>query len=216
MNNVNKKYSVGLVDDHKLIRKGLAELISSFDSYHVVLEASNGIELIELLKSNKVPDILLVDIHMKEMDGFQTMEWIKAYHPTVKAMALSMYDKEDAIIKMLKLGARGYLLKDAEPYELLQALDEIVSKEYYHSELTTGAMHNLISSPSSAKKMINDRELEFIRYAASDFTYKEIADKMCVAARTVDGYREDLFAKLQVKSRVSLVLFAVRSGIIDL
>lgn len=206
-------FSVGLVDDHKLMRSGLSELISSFYNFSVVLEAGSGKELIELLKTSEPPDIMLVDIHMKDMDGFETASWITSNHPLTKILALSMYDKEEAVIKMLRAGARGYLLKDSDPSELVYALNEIVDKGYYHSEISNNALQNQIGKDWLSSSL-KDRELEFLKLVSTELTYKEIADKMCLSFRTIDGYRESLFEKLKVKSRTGLVLFAIREKII--
>lgn len=216
MNSKPIVHSVGLVDDHILMRKGLSELISNFENFEVTLEASNGKDLIEKLVTQKIPEILLIDIHMKEMDGFQTAEWVALHHPETKFVALSMYNNEGAILKMLKAGAKGYLLKDMEPAELLQALNDVAEKGYYHTDLTGNVMYNMLRPNFESKHFVTERELEFLKLASSDLTYKEIADQMCLAPRTIDGFREDLFVKFSVKSRVGLVLVAIRSGIISL
>src|SRR5687768_16580655 len=118
--------NVVLIDDHVLLRKGLAALIRSFDTYDVLFEAANGREFINLLKSKPVPEIVLLDINMPEMDGYETAIWLKNNHPEVKVLALSMYDNENAVIRMFKAGAKGYILKDCDPSDLKAALDSLV------------------------------------------------------------------------------------------
>jgi len=220
---VNPITKVALVDDHKLFRKGVAELINNFSGFQVIWEANNGLEFIQQLKTSNAPDIVLLDINMPEMDGYETAIWIKQERPQIKVLALSMYDDEDAIIKMLRYGARGYILKDAEPQELKTALHELVKKGYYYSELVTGTLlHSIHKEAEDINKhnpdavKLNDRETEFLKLACSELTYKEIADKMCLAPRTIDGYREALFEKLHVKNRIGLVLYALKGGYVSL
>jgi two-component system invasion response regulator UvrY len=212
-----RKINVCLVDDHKLLRKGMVELIDGFSGYQVIGECNNGKEFMALLKSIESPDIVLLDINMPEMDGYETATWLNQEHPLVKVIALSMYDDEKSIIKMIKAGARGYVLKDAEPTELRKAFDDVVGKGYYYSDLVSGALVQSLhyDDAGNQKKInINDRETEFLKLACTELTYKEIADRMCLAPRTIDGYREALFEKLNVKSRVGLVMYAIRNGFV--
>lgn len=216
------KASVAVVDDHVLLRNGLANLIRSLDSYAVLFEADNGKDFIEQLKPLYLPDIVLMDINMPEMDGYETALWLKRNYPGIKVLALSMYDNENAVIRMMKNGARGYILKDIDPVEFRRALDSLLSKGYYYSELITGklihAVNNVDGSEQSMHSLtlLNDRELVFLKLACTEMTYKEIAEKMFLSARTIDGYRDALFEKLNVKSRVGLVTYAIRNGIVNL
>lgn len=213
---MNKKVKIGLADDHKLFRKGIAELINGFDAYTVLWEASNGNEVIEYIKDNLVPDILLLDINMPDMNGYETAAWLKKSVASIKVLALSMYDGEAAILKMLKAGAKGYILKDAEPAELLKALDEVSENSFYHSDLVNRILIKSLHAEQTVepKIIINERETTFLKLACTELTYKEIADQMNLSPRTVDGYREALFERFYVKSRVGLVLFAIKNGII--
>lgn len=216
------KASVAVVDDHVLLRNGLANLIRGLDSYAVLFEADNGKDFIEQLKPLYLPDIVLMDINMPEMDGYETALWLKRNYPGIKVLALSMYDNENAVIRMMKNGARGYILKDIDPVEFRRALDSLLSKGYYYSELITGklihAVNNVDGSEQSMHSLtlLNDRELVFLKLACTEMTYKEIAEKMFLSARTIDGYRDALFEKLNVKSRVGLVTYAIRNGIVNL
>ena len=214
--------NIALVDDHILIRKGLGSLIRTFDSFKVLFEADNGKEFISKLDSAELPDVVLMDINMPEMDGYETSLWLKKNHPSVRVLALSMYDNEIAIIRMFKAGARGYLLKDCNPADLRDALYSIVSRGFYYSELVTGRLiHNIKKdddddNPVKDIIQLNDRELTFLKLVCSELTYKEIADKMCLSPRTIDGYRDDLFKRLDLKTRVGLVMYAIKNGIITL
>ncbi len=213
--------TIALVDDHRLLRTGLAELINSFPGYQVVLEAGNGRELIEKLDPTQPPDVVLLDINMPEMDGYATADWLRQNHPGVRILALSMDDQETSIIRMLRCGASGYVLKDAETKEFRTALDTLMDKGYYYSDLVTNTLKNSLQAPAPGPAApteqpvaLNAREMEFLKWACTELTYKEIADRMCLSARTIDGYREDLFAKLVVRSRVGLVLYAIRRGLV--
>ncbi|WP_304233173.1 response regulator transcription factor [Jiulongibacter sediminis] len=211
---------VALVDDHQLIRNALAELINKFEGYQVIHEAGNGVEFLSQLEAYEAPDIALIDINMPLMNGFDTARKVADTYPDVKILALSVEDDEEAIIKMLRSGATGYLLKDTATKEFKLALDEINHKGYYHSDLVANTLLKSIKpevNGKAVKAIINyqAREEEFLQLACSEMTYKEIADQMCVSPRTIDGYRENLFMKLEVKSRVGLVLFAIKNGIVE-
>ena len=214
--------NVVLVDDHVLLRKGLAELIKSFDTYGVLFEADNGRDFMDRLKPKFLPDIVLLDINMPEVDGYETALWLKNNHPDVKVLALSMYDNENAIIRMFKAGAKGYILKDCDPSELKSALDSLVKKGFYYSEIVTGrlihSINNLDKDDDQVKNLVqlSDKEITFLKLACTELTYKEIADKMFLSARTIDGYRDQLFEKLKVKTRVGLVIYAIKNGIVSL
>lgn len=219
-----QKLKIALVDDHKLFREGLAELINGFSNYKVFLEADNGKQFIEKLNKKELPDIVLLDISMQEMDGYETAHWLKQYHPEIKILVLSMFDNENAIIRMMRLGVKGYVLKDIRKKDLKEALDSINSKGYYYSDLVTGKLIHTINKideekeGKSIKNLINltEREIEFLKLACTEYTYREIADKMFLSIHTIDGYRDALFEKLNAKSRVGLVLYAIRNGIVDL
>ena len=209
-----------LTDDHILLRNGLASLVKSL-GHTVLFEADNGKQFIEKLDEKNLPEIILLDINMPEMDGFETAQWIKQHHPQIKVLALSMYDNETSIIRMLKCGAKGYILKDSEPAELKAAIEAVISKGYYYSDLVSGklihAINSLDDEDSGLKNLVrlNDRETDFLKYACTEMTYKEIADKMFVSPRTIDGYRDTLFEKLHVKTRVGLVIYAIKNGIVN-
>ncbi len=214
-----KKNTVVVVDDHELMAKALSGLIQRFDEYEVLYEVYNGKDLQSRFDLKTIPDIVLLDINMPVVDGYQTCLWLKNNFPEVRVLALSMNDKEDAIVRMLRNGARGYLLKDCKPTELKQALDALVSKGYYYNEFITGQLIKSLNPelpPDPVAKLgLNDRELQFVRLSCSDLTYTEVADKMCVSPRTVDGYRESVFEKMNVRSRVGMVIEAIRLKLVE-
>jgi two-component system, NarL family, invasion response regulator UvrY len=215
--NVIKK-TVALADDHVLLRNGLANLINTFGEYEVLFEADNGKMLTEKLQNNRIPDIVLLDINMPVMDGYETAMFLKTSYPEIKILALSMYDNELSIIRMLKNGARGYVLKDVEPSEMKFAMDSVIEKGYYYSDLVSNKLIHQIKHREEKipNQSLNEREITFLKLVCTEKTYKEIAENMFVSPRTVDGYRDTLFEKLNVKSRVGLVLYAIRNNIVTL
>jgi two-component system, NarL family, invasion response regulator UvrY len=216
------KPAVVLVDDHVLLRNGLANLIRSFGEYAVLFEARDGTDLIRQLKPCYLPELVLLDINMPEMDGYDTALWLKRNFPEIKILALSMYDTNNSIIRMLKNGAKGYILKDISPAELKIALHSVIHKGFYYSEMVTGKLIHTINSLDEPEQAmhhflgLNDRETTFLKLVCTELTYKEIADQMCLSPRTIDGYRDSLFEKLKVKTRVGLVLYAIRNGIVHI
>ena len=213
--------NLALIDDHLLMRNGLSGLISKL-GHRVILEAGNGAEMIDRLNPAQLPEIVLLDVSMPVMNGYETARWLTEHYPDIRILALSMQVQEGAIIRMIKAGARGYLLKDADPQQLKEAIHEVLSKGFYFSDLVNGKLIHAISSPDEKMKALNildslsERELLFLKYACSELTYKEIADKLCISPRTVDGYRDVLFEKLQIKTRVGLALFAIKNEIVTL
>jgi DNA-binding NarL/FixJ family response regulator len=212
------KTSIVIVDDHVLIAKALQSIISNFDDYEVLYECENGIELQEKFsQDSKVPDIVLLDISMPIMNGFETAKWLKENHPNVLIMALSMQDDELSLIKMIQNGAKSYLLKNAHPAELENALNTLVKNGFYYPDWASNRLFaNINRSPllEESQISITDREKEFLRYTVTELTYKEISDKMFCSPRTVEGYRDTLCEKLALKSRVGLAVFAIKNGFV--
>ena len=211
---------VTLVDDHTMFRKGLSVLINLFPQYKVLMDVGNGREFIDQLQPDRLPDIVLLDIHMPVMDGYATAAWLHANHPDIKVLALSTMDSDTTIIKMIHQGARGYILKDADPNELQVAFSEILAKGYYYNELLTRkviqSFHTAGTDTANALPRLTDREMEFLKHACSEKNYQQIAGDMFVSERTVDGYRESLFKKFNVTNRVGLVLYAIKNQLVQL
>jgi DNA-binding NarL/FixJ family response regulator len=215
-----EKYKIALADDHALIRKGLVELINSFDSYEVMFHVNNGADFVDQVTAGSLPDIAMLDVNMPKKDGYETASWLKSNRPDIRVLALSMYDQESAIIRMLKNGAKGYIFKDAEPRELKQALDSIMTKGYHYSELITGHhIHNINKEEDKNEgkdaRTFSARELEFFQHICSELGYKEIGEKMHLSARTIEGYRDSLCDRLNLKTRLGLVIYALKNGIVD-
>jgi DNA-binding NarL/FixJ family response regulator len=218
MATTGKKILVAVADDHSLLRNALARLIASFENYSVIFEADNGRDLKEKLTRHVMPDIILLDVNMPESDGYETARWIYKNYPHIKILALSMFSDEGTIIRMLRLGAKGYIMKNADPEELKLALDSVLKKDFYLSEYISGkiisGLHKDIDMPEEPI-VLNEKEKEFMKWVCTELTYKDIAAKMFVSPRTVDDYRNQLFEKLKVKTRIGLVLYAIRHGMVE-
>lgn len=214
--------TVALVDDHELLRSGLAGIVNTFDGYKVIMEADNGKVFINNLKGKPAPDIILLDITMPVMDGYETAGWIKNNLPDTKVLVLSMLENEGAIIRMLKNGARGYILKDSNPKILRLALNNIRDTGYFINDLISNKLMHYINQEESSEMQVlplqhlSDNELCFLKLICTDKTYKEIAEDMSLSPRTIDTYRDNLFKKLQIKTRTGLAIFAIRNGLIDM
>ena len=216
-----KEISIALVDDHKLLRKGLSNIIAQL-GYRIAFEADNGIDLQNKIDPKSLPDIVLLDINMPLMDGFDSCAWLSVNYPNIKVIALSMYDEETTIIRIVRAGARGFLLKDSEPQELQTAIRSVLETGFYQSGNLTGKLlHSILKLDDKNNDVaklfgLTQKEIEFLKLAATDKTYKEIADEMSLSPRTIDGYRDALLEKLQVKSRIGLVIFAIKYKIVSL
>ena len=218
----NNVTNIALIDDHVLLRNGLASIVRSFDGYSVLLEADNGKEFIQQLKTSQAPDIVLLDINMPEMNGIETAMWMKENLSAAKILVLSVMDTDTVIISMLKHGARGYILKDSKPAIFKQALDSIRDSGFYMNELVSNKMLNYVTNEEDKIKkahlisQLTENEITFLTLSCTEMTYKEIAEKMKVSPRTIDGYRDHLLKKLNVQSRVGLVIFAIKYGLYKL
>ncbi|HSZ35046.1 MAG TPA: response regulator transcription factor [Puia sp.] len=214
------KVKIGLVDDHILMRDALASVINTFEEYSISILAGNGKEFIEKLNPGSTPEILLLDLGMPEMDGHETIHWISKNHPEINILILTMYDAEP-LIHLIKSGVRGFLKKDVTPGELKYSLQCVLKKGTYCSQSITGRLFNLMRNNGSKNSpwgtvILNENEISFLKLVSSELTYKEIAQKMKISPRTIDNYRDALFLKLNVKSRVGLAMYAVKSGIVTI
>ncbi len=208
-------HNIAIIDDHILIAKALTGIIENFKQFNVLYECENGKVLLEKLQVKKnIPDIVLLDISMPIMDGFATAEYLRDNHPEILVMALSMQDDEQSLIKMIKAGAKGYLLKNVHPTELEKALDALAKNGTYFPEWAASKVFLSLSKPtnSSDNFSITEREKEFLQYSVTEMSYKEIGEKMFCSARTVESYRDSLFEKLGLKSRVGLAVYAMKNG----
>lgn len=208
------KKTIVIVDDHLLIAKALQGIISNFDGFEVIYVAENGKDLIDNFESGKaIPEIILLDISMPIMDGFETVAWLKVHHPSIKVMALSMQGDDNSVIKMIKNGAKGYLLKNTHPKDLEYALNNLNDNGFFYPDWASKIIFSSLNNEKNEKTIkISEREKEFLSYTVSELSYKEIAEKMVCSPRTVESYRDQLCAKLDLKTRVGLAVFAIKNG----
>jgi DNA-binding NarL/FixJ family response regulator len=230
MNTQNLAIKIGIVDDHNLFRKGLIKLINLADKnnrYSIVFEAENGNDLMEKLSKKMMPDILLMDIDMPGMDGYETVSWLQKYHPSIDVLVISMFESEKAILRMMKLKVKGYLSKNIKVEDMTNALEAIADKGFYYTDKVASIMANELQKEQGGNKVDNktvntilenlsENEREFIKLACTELTYQLIADKMSLSVKTIEGYRESLFQRFSVKNRVSLAMFAVRNGLVKI
>lgn len=210
-----KNYTVVVVDDHVLLAQALSSLVNSFNNFNASYLCCNGKDLLDKLeKEKKLPDIVLMDVKMPILNGIETTIILKDKYPSIKVLALSVENEEETIIKMLKAGAKGYILKDVEKNELYTGLLELMNTGFYHTKEVSAILINSLSGKSD-KVLLKDRELEFLKWACEELTYKEIAEKMFLSPKTIDGYRDALFEKLQTRSRTGLVMYAIRHKIVE-
>lgn len=209
------KKTIVIVDDHLLIAKALEGIIDNFDDFKVIDVAENGKDMIDKFESGQtIPDIILLDISMPVMNGFETASWLKENHPNIKVMALSMQGDDNSVIKMIRNGAKGYLLKNTHPKDLEIALTKLSSDGFFYPDWASKIIFSNMSDEKNneKKKKISEREKEFLTYTVTELSYKEIAEKMCCSPRTVESYRDQLCEKFDLKTRVGLAVFAIKNG----
>lgn len=210
--------TIAVVDDHQLFREGLIGLIKKLNpAFQVVSESQNGQQLLDSIQEGLEADVIILDLNMPIMDGFTTIQHLQKEHAHLKCLVLTMNNDDITLIKLLKAGAKGFLNKDAEPEELEAAIVSIHENGYHYSPAVADKLVGALRTPNgftTAKSKLNQQELQFLELACSEYTYKEIADIMCLSPKTIDGYRAGLFEKLNVKSRVGLVIFAIRNKMV--
>ena len=212
---------LAILDDHIVMRKGIKTIIESDLEIKVILEASNGKELLSQLSTlATLPDIVLLDITMPVMNGFETIDELKVKYPGIKIIVFSLLTEEDTVIHMIQKGASGYISKSADPSLLSKVITtvfhtgfyigDLVKKDFFRKENTFGRKGAFIG-----KQPLSSNEVEFIRLASTNLNYSEIATKMGVRPKTLENYRDSLFLKLEIKNRAALALYGFRNGLID-
>jgi two-component system, NarL family, invasion response regulator UvrY len=209
---------VALADDHILLRNALAGLIDSFEECRVINQSGNGKELINAITGGVAPDVILLDLNMPEMDGFETAEWLRKNFPQIHILMLTMYDSELSLIRLLRSDVKGFLKKNIHPSELKLAILSVMQSGFYYSNHTAGKLVNLFrnnkeGSVNPQNIILSEQEADFLKLTCSDLTYKGIAQRMGLSPRSIDILRVHLFIKLGVKNRVGLAMVTIRSGI---
>lgn len=207
-----------ITDDHKIFRHGLKYALSDDPELLHVGEAENGKQLLTLLQ-NTVPDVILLDLKMPEMDGIETIKQIRPLYPDVRILMLTTYDDEHFIVHLIELGANGYLIKNAEPKEIKKAIHSVYEQGHYFNDLINNAMLKNITrkttSPNTPIVKLNERETEVLKGICQELTAEQIAEQMHLSHRTVEGIRTRLIEKLGVKNIAGLVLYAIKNGIVQ-
>lgn len=214
------KIRIGLIDDHRLLRDSLINIINESSDFEVIMRADNGKDMIEQFETCSIPDIIILDLNMPLMDGYDTARWLQIHYPEINILVLSMFDSEVTLIRLLQIGVKAFLKKDTHPSELQHALKAIMAEGYYYPQTVSGRLANVFHNPDKGVFIepltLTQNEINFLRFICSDLTYKEIALQMNISPRTIDNYRDQLFGKLQIKSRVGLAMFAIKNGITNL
>jgi DNA-binding NarL/FixJ family response regulator len=208
---------VAYAEDHVAVRKGIISILQLSGDIEVDIEADNGAEMLrKLMQTRKLPDVCIIDINMPEMDGFSLLLEIKKRWPRMRTLILTLYDNEAYIIKMIRQGANGYLLKTCDPAEIRTALISIHEHGYYYSHTADQRKFDAVLNKEVKPLHLTDAEKEFLKYSCADLSYSEIAVRMNTSLRSVQGYRDRLFKKLNVSNRVALALYAIQEGIVTI
>jgi two-component system, NarL family, response regulator DegU len=212
-----KTIKIAIADDHALFRRGMASLLKTIPDFEVILEASNGQELVDQIPDCK-PDLVIMDLKMPVMDGMQATEYIREKFPEIKVIVISMLDEDQFVYKLMELGANGYLLKDTDTEEVEMAIRTVLEEDYYYGPFLNKVMHRRFLDKSRKKEAtinskihFTERELEIIQLVCDGLTTVQIADKVCLSNRTVDGHRNSIMDKLGVKNTAGVVVYAVKN-----
>lgn len=208
------KIRIILADDHRIVRSGIRQLLEGEDELQVVAEAGDGEEAQAVIEKFK-PDVAVLDIQMPKASGIEVTRWVRAHLPEVGVLILTAYDDDPYVMAVLQAGANGYVLKTAEPEELIQAVRDVnEGKSALDPTVTRKLMSNLFKRPEKtmAVEPLTDRELDVLRLAAKGFTNKAIGVQLGISDRTVQGHLAHIFAKMQANSRTEAVMRAVSLG----
>ena len=211
-------FTVAIAENQYMFREFLVNLINSFDEFQVIYDVRDGAALIDKVQESVPPQILILDLEMPVMNGYQTALWFKEHCPDTKILVLSMYGSELVMIKLLKRGVRAYLNKDFDTLELRKAMLHLTTEGscYLANKDTAELLKYFDNGRQIDKSLLDDREIQFVKYACTADTLKDIADKMSLSERTVSSIQADVLKKLGVENRVKLVAYALNSGILNL
>ncbi|MCW3122283.1 MAG: response regulator transcription factor [Flavipsychrobacter sp.] len=210
------KIKFAYADDHEAVRKGIISLLNC-DTIECIIDEENGRKLIDAIaKAKDLPDVCLLDVNMPVLNGYDTLIEIKKRWPSMKVLVLTAFDAELLIIRMIMNGANGYILKNAGIAELQTAIHTVSRSSMYYSEVASQHLVLAIKNKEVFVQNLTERELLVMKKSCTDLTYAQIAEEMRVTTRSVEGYRDSIFRKLHINSRVSLALFAVQLGLVTL
>lgn len=210
--------NVALVDDHTILRNGIKYVLEMNPTIHVSIEASNGQDLMDQLKTTQLPDIAVVDITMPVMDGFQTIKTLNVNYPSIRSIVLTRVSGEDAITNMINDDVRAYISKSGDPKQLTRAILDVYDQGVYFNEFLTKVKYRrkdqkVGRSGFSGLQHLTLREVEFIKLCATELSYAEIGAKMNICTKTAENYKDRIFQKLEINNRNSLTLFAIKNGL---
>jgi two-component system, NarL family, response regulator DegU len=211
------KFDIAVTDDQVMFRKGLVSLLSEFPELKVVIEADNGKDLQSKMK-RRIPDVVLLDLEMPVMDGMETMAWLKATHPGIRVIILTMHNEEPIIAHMIENGAHGFLVKNDPIETLIDAIHSVMDTGYYFDDRVSRALLQRLVlgekvKPNFAKVALSERETQVIQLICMELTNHEIADRMNISVRTVEGHREVILEKLKARNTVGIVMYAIKNGL---
>lgn len=214
--------NIAFADDQALFRKGMIGLLNSLRNIQVIIEAENGKDLLaQLAEVKQTVHVALIDISMPLLNGIETMQAMRKQFPFVKNIILTVHEEEKYINKLIEEGANAYLAKNADITEVENAINAVVNQDYYFNESTIAAMHKYVQQKKNKSSYpyameLTTREKEILQLICKEFTSSEIASKLFISERTVNGHRNNLLAKTGCKNTAGLVLFAIRNGIFDI
>lgn len=209
------KIRIAVVDDHQLFREGLHSLLTANDDYQVVISANHGREFFESLVPDALPEVVLLDLTMPEMNGFEVLERLQSEYPNIRAIALSMHDDGNYIVKCIKSGASGYLLKNTDEEEMLKAIRTVYRGGKYFNRDVADIMIDQMSAKESKTQELSPKESEIINFIAQGFTTKQIAHRLFISTRTVETHRVNIMKKLNARNTAETIKIAAQQGLID-
>lgn len=207
--------TVIIADDHEIFRDGLKLMLQKQPEIIVAGEAADGKELIELVKIH-LPDVVITDVKMPNLDGVTATKHIAEHYPSIGIIALTMFDEEDLIIDMLEAGAKGYLLKNADKSEIIEAVHTVANNEPHYCRFTSQKLASMVAKSrfnlhlKKSKPEFNEREKEIIHHICEGLTNKEIGEKIFLSVRTVEGLRLKIIEKMDVKNTAGIIVYAIR------
>lgn len=211
---------IAVTDDHILFRKSLKLLIASFENMEVVAEASNGIELLEKLKTVSL-DILLLDLQMPKMDGFETCRKVNELYPDIKILVLTLRDDAETIREVMELGVQGYFTKNTDPSELKNAILKLNDDGFYFEKSLTSVIQDILDSPSPDVKTrqpltFTEREMDIVRLTLKEYSGTEIAVELNISPKTVEKHKRNLMEKTKAKNFIGVITYALLHGFLSL